>query len=128
MNLDSRTFGKRGEAEAAGFLKDRGYRIIGQNVRLRRGEIDLVAYDGEVLVFVEVKARRGNRFGGSLWAVDERKQGRLSRLATEYVTRHRLADRPCRFDLVLIQGSGSEGRTIDLIQNAFDSPEEGARR
>lgn len=123
MTLETRAFGKQGEAEAARFLKRRGYRIVDRNVRLLRGEIDLVAYDGDVLVFVEVKARRGTRYGGTPWAVGARKQQRLSRLAAQYLARRRLQDRPCRFDLVLIQGSADGSATIELIQNAFETRE-----
>ena len=124
MTLETRAFGKSGEAEAARFLRRRGYRIVDRNVRLWRGEIDLVAYDGEVLVFVEVKARRGTRYGGALWAVDARKRHRLTRLASEYLVKRKLGDRPCRFDLVLIQGSPRGSGTIELIQNAFEAGED----
>ncbi|MBI3810702.1 MAG: YraN family protein [Nitrospirae bacterium] len=121
MTLETRAFGKQGEAEAVRFLERRGYRIVDRNVRLRRGEIDLIAYDGDVLVFIEVKARRSTRFGGTLWAVDARKQERLSRLAVEYLARRRSRDCLCRFDLVLIQGAADRGVEIELIQNAFEA-------
>jgi putative endonuclease len=121
MTLETRAFGKQGEAEAVRFLKRRGYRILDRNVRLWRGEIDLVAYDGDVLVFIEVKARRSLRFGGTPWAVDLRKQERLSRLAVQYLAKQRLPDCPCRFDLVLIQGTRDRSPEIELIQNAFEA-------
>jgi putative endonuclease len=121
MTLETRAFGKQGEAEAVRFLQRRGYRILDRNVRLWRGEIDLIAYDGDVLVFIEVKARRSLRFGGTSWAVDRRKQERLSRLAMQYLSRQRLPDCPCRFDLVLIQGTRDRAPEIELIQNAFDA-------
>jgi putative endonuclease len=121
MTLETRAFGKQGEAEAVRFLQRRGYRIVDRNVRLRRGEIDLIAYDGDVLVFIEVKARRSTRFGGTPWAVDSRKQERLSRLAVQYLARRRMPDCLCRFDLVLIQGATDRGTEIELIQNAFEA-------
>ena len=121
MSLETRAFGGWGESEAARFLTARGYRILDRNVRLRRGEIDLVAYDGDVLVFVEVKARRGTQYGGALWAVDARKQRQLSRLAVQYLARERLRDCSCRFDLVLIEESGNGTTTVKLIQNAFEA-------
>ena len=121
MTLETRTFGKQGESEAVRFLQGRGYRIVDRNVRLLRGEIDLVAYDGNVLVFIEVKARRNTRFGGAPWSVDARKQARLSRLAVQYLTRRRLPDCLCRFDLVLLQGAPDRGMEIQLIQNAFET-------
>lgn len=92
-----------------------------RNIRLGRGEIDLIAYDGKVLVFIEVKARRTDRFGGALWAVDFRKQARLSRLAVRYLARQRLPDCVCRFDVVLIQGTADGGLEVRLIQNAFEA-------
>ncbi|MEK6684541.1 MAG: YraN family protein [Nitrospirota bacterium] len=121
MTLETRAFGKQGEAEAVRFLQRRGYRIMDRNVRLRRGEIDLIAYDGDVLVFIEVKARRSIRFGGTSWAVDLRKQERLSRLAVQYLARQRLRDCLCRFDLVLIQEAAGRRVEIELIQNAFEA-------
>ncbi|MBI3610552.1 MAG: YraN family protein [Nitrospirae bacterium] len=121
MSLETRAFGRQCESEAALFLERRGYRIVDRNVRLRRGEIDLVAYDGDVLVFVEVKARRNARYGGTPWAVDAQKQRRLSHLALHYLTRERLHDRPCRFDLVLIEGGSDRSVKIELIRNAFEA-------
>jgi putative endonuclease len=121
MSLETRTFGKRGESEAVRFLRRQGYRIVDRNIRLGRGEIDLIAYDGNVLVFIEVKARRTDRFGGSLFAVDSRKQAQLSRLAERYLVRRRLRDCICRFDVVLIQGSADRGLDIRLIRNAFEA-------
>jgi putative endonuclease len=121
MSLETRSFGIQSEAEAVRFLKRRGYRIVGQNIRIGRGEIDLIAYDRDVLVFIEVKARRSTRYGGVSWAVDMRKQRQLSVLAAGYMARRRLGDCPCRFDLVLIQGSTNRSSEIELIQNAFEA-------
>jgi putative endonuclease len=121
MSLETRSFGQQSEMEAVRFLKRRGYRIVGQNIRIGRGEIDLIAYDRDVLVFVEVKARRSTRYGGASWAVDLRKQRQLSVLASGYMARRRLRDCPCRFDLVLIQGFTNRSLEIELIQNAFEA-------
>ncbi|HUK56973.1 MAG TPA: YraN family protein [Nitrospiria bacterium] len=121
MSLETRAFGKQGEAEAVRFLEGRGYRIVGRNIRVGRGEIDLIAYDGDVLVFIEVKARRGDRYGGASWAVDARKRRQLTYLAEGYMARRRLRDCPCRFDLVLIQGFTNRAFEVDLIRNAFEA-------
>lgn len=121
MTFETRAFGNKSEQEAARYLEKRGYRIIDRNVRFRRGEIDLVAYDGDVLVFVEIKARRGVAYGGTRWAVDERKQRRLSRLAMQYLSKRSGSAGACRFDLVLIEGSSAGPMTVELIQNAFDA-------
>lgn len=121
MTTEPRSFGEKTEEDAVRFLRSQGYRIIDRNVRFRRGEIDLVAYEGDVLVFVEVKGRRNDRFGGAAWAVDEKKQRRIDRLAGEYLARHKVTDSPCRFDLVLVQVGAGGRRKIELIRNAFES-------
>src|SRR5690348_715101 len=78
------TFGRFGEDAAAEFLRRRGFAVLARNVRTARGELDLVALDGDVVVFVEVKARR---LASGLEAVDARKQRRLSRLAIAFLAR-----------------------------------------
>src|SRR5438105_5607411 len=85
--------GADGEAAAALFLESRGYRIIERNYRTKRGEIDLIAEEGCTLVFVEVKARLNDRFGGPAAAVTPAKQARVARLAQHYLARRRLVDR-----------------------------------
>lgn len=91
------------------------------------GELDLVAEDGPVLVFVEVKARSTQEFGGAIHAVQQRKQDKLIRLASQYLARHHLSHRLCRFDVVLLQGTDDTGSTIEHIENAFDVPGEDLR-
>lgn len=119
--LDPRhLFGQEGEATAARYLRRKGYRIVAKNFRSSLGELDLVAEDGSVLVFVEVKARRTQEFGGAVHAVHPQKQKKLIRLAAQYLARHHLADRCCRFDVVLLQGADKAAPQIEHIQNAFD--------
>jgi putative endonuclease len=84
--------------------------------------LDLVARDGEVLVFVEVKARRSEAFGGARCAVDARKQARLIRLAARYLAVHRLQDPLCRFDVVLCSGGIDKPSALEHIEGAFDVP------
>ena len=117
-----RIFGQEGESAAEQYLRDKGYRILARNVRSSVGELDLVAEDGQVLVFVEVKARRTDAFGGAIHAVHQRKQEKLIQLAAQYLARHHLKDRPCRFDVVLLQGTSAEASQIEHIQNAFEVP------
>lgn len=86
------------------------------NYRFRAGEIDLIARDGEYLVFVEVKYRSTEESGGALCAVDRAKQRILSKTAKHYLAvRRKNVDVPCRFDVV-----GIDGREIRWIKNAFD--------
>jgi len=76
--------GAAGEDAASAYLKSIGYRIVTRNLRGPGGEIDIVARDGETIVFVEVKARTSRRFGSALGAVDARKRARLRSVAADY--------------------------------------------
>ena len=115
-----RLFGQEGESEAEQYLRHKGYRIVARNLRSSVGELDLVAEDGQVLVFVEVKARRTDAFGGAIHAVHQRKQEKLIQLAAQYLARHHIKDRLCRFDVVLLQSTGVVAPQIEHIQNAFE--------
>ncbi len=77
--------GRAGEDAAAVLLEEHGYRIVGRNVRLPGGEIDIVARDGDVVVFVEVKARASASFGRAVRAVDHRKRATLRALAADWL-------------------------------------------
>jgi putative endonuclease len=124
VTFASGPFGRHCETVAAQFLTRKGYRIVHQNYRTARGEIDLIAYDGPTLVFVEVKARRSDAFGEPHWSIDRKKQTRLGRLAAHYLHRHRLREQACRFDLVFIQADRGQTPVIQLLQNAFEVNEE----
>jgi len=114
-----RRLGAEGETVAAEFLRRAGLRILERRYRTRLGEIDLIAEDGTVLVFVEVKARRGSGFGRPAEAVDRRKQQRLGRVATLYLQRRGWLERSCRFDVVEIL-AGSDGRyRVEHLVDAF---------
>ena len=98
--------GKWGEKEAEKHLRGKGYRILGRRVRVAgRDEIDLVARDGKVLVFVEVKTRASERYGRPLAAVDRRKRQVTSRAAMRYVQKLRDPDVMFRFDVVEVIGT-----------------------
>jgi putative endonuclease len=110
--------GRRGERAAEKHLRRNGYRIVARNFRAAGAEIDLVAMDGETLVFVEVKTRRSFAAGAPEEAVDERKQQRLRRAAEVFATRYRAEDTEMRFDVVAVDASG-KGLEIELLRNAF---------
>jgi len=111
--------GKRGEALAAEFLERKGWRIAERNFRAGRGEIDLIAWAGDrLLVFVEVKTRRDDGFGGPEEAVDARKQDMLARTAGIYMERIDY-DWEIRFDIVAVLLRGDEVREIRHVQDAF---------
>ena len=121
MSTDTGAFGAHGEAIASAALARRGYRIVERNYRSRWGELDVVAYDGDTLVFVEVKARRGAQFGDPAFAVDRRKQRRLVRLAQQYLSRRRLGEPLCRFDIVVVDERPEGPPRVEVITNAFDA-------
>jgi putative endonuclease len=113
------SLGKTGEDLACGELRRRGYEIVARRYRTRLGEIDIVARDGPVTVFVEVKARMGEAFGLAAQAVTGRKQLRIARVAADYVVRHRLAGQPCRFDVVTVDFDGINPR-VEVYTHAFE--------
>jgi putative endonuclease len=88
MRIGPKELGRRGEQRAAWFYRLRGYRILGRNVRLRSGELDLVVRRGGTLAFVEVKTRQSIAAGDGVDAVDRRKQLRLIELGDEYLARN----------------------------------------
>ena len=119
---DRAAIGSEGERAAAEFLEARGYRILERNYRTKLGELDLVAEEGDTLVFIEVKVRLNDRFGGPAAAITSAKQSRIARLAQQYVVSRRLSGRPCRFDVVLIWGRDPRTRRIELLPGAFEAP------
>jgi putative endonuclease len=94
--------GQHGEQLAAAFLQGQGYRIAQQNYRCREGEIDIIAWDGPTLVFVEVKTKGQTRFGAPQAMVDRHKQKKMVHVAMVYVHQHQLQHVDLRFDVVAI--------------------------
>jgi len=109
----NKLLGRAGEDRALAFLEQNGYRVIARNVRVPGGEIDLVCTDGNTIVFVEVKARSGNRFGSAVGAVDAKKRAKLRALAADYLQIIAPTAR-ARFDVVALDGT-----RIALHRNAF---------
>jgi putative endonuclease len=110
--------GKTGEDLAARYLEQSGLRILERNFRFERGEIDLIAEDGEELVFVEVKARQSNIFGAPEDAVTDKKQEQVHTVADGYLFKHDIDNRPCRFDVVAIEFRNGRAE-IRHIRDAF---------
>src|SRR5262245_29063106 len=122
MTADPRqALGISGEDLACAELQRRGYAIVERRYRTRFGEIDIIATDGVTLVFVEVKARMTQEFGGAAAAMTNWKQRRIARMAIDYLARRSLHDCPCRFDVVAIDFNESELHVI-VYPNAFDVP------
>ena len=120
MSLAGKHTGEKGEVLAAAYLTQAGYRIVARNYRCRFGEIDIVAFEGETLVFIEVKSRRSEAYGDPLLAVGLGKQKKISRIALYYLSEKGLGQqRPARFDVVAVQWR-PDGTGIELIRNAFE--------
>lgn len=115
MEQNHRKLGAAYEQAAGYYLEQHGYELIKYNYRCRMGEIDLIARDGEYLVFCEVKYRRNGRRGNPLEAVDAKKQRTIYKCAEYYMMVNHLENVPCRFDVI-----GIEGHRITLIKNAFE--------
>ena len=111
--------GRLGEDLACRELRRHGYAILARRFRTRHGEIDIVARDGDVLVFVEVKARTSRGFGGALGALTRRKQRQVVAMAQRYMARVRWSARPCRFDVVAIQADSGHPPQVTVVRNAF---------
>lgn len=112
------------EQRAGAYLERLGYQILKYNYRCRQGEIDIIAMDGEYLVFCEVKYRSDPSKGMPEEAVDLRKQRVISKCALYYMTVHGLTHMPCRFDVIGILGAAEKGEQtvsqVKLYKNAFD--------
>jgi len=114
-----RALGNRGEEIASAYLKRKGYRILKRNYSVPTGEIDIVARDGETLVFVEVKARSGDRFGEPHEAVGERKRRRMRSAALHFMAGLKNEPR-ARFDIVSVRISGGR-EEVEHIEDAFET-------
>jgi putative endonuclease len=122
VSLLRKLLGKTGEDRAAKHLAKQGYRILDRNFRTPHGELDLIALDGDTVVFVEVKTRTSDSYGVPELAVDPRKQDRMIKAALGYLKRKQLYQTACRFDVVAISGSGTQ--EIHLIRHAFEMDRE----
>ena len=100
---------------ACNYLQVNGLQFVQKNYRIRTGEIDLIMRDGNVLIFVEVRYRKSQRYGGALHSIDPRKQARIIRTAQHYL-QYRAPDAQVRFDVVAVEGDNG----IQWIKNAFD--------
>lgn len=119
MTRERRELGEGGEEAALRRLKEMGYREVARNYRSPLGEIDVVAWDGDTLVFVEIKTRRDRPLAYAKEAVHAGKQRKLSMLALAYLKEHDLQGVKARFDVVAVSVMG---RTLqmEVVRNAFD--------
>ena len=112
-------FGESGEKLACEELTRRGYAIVARRYRTRAGEIDIVARDGDAIVFVEVKTRRSERRGTATEAMTAAKRAKVGRMAFDWLARNRLLNARCRFDVVAIDLAIDGRATIKVISGAF---------
>ena len=111
------------EREAERALVAVRYRILERNFRTKRGEIDLIAEEGGVLCFVEVKGRLTRTHGSPAESVTLEKQRRIRRAAEAYLARARGGSRPCRFDVVSVDAREKDpARRVTILRNAFEAP------
>lgn len=117
--LSTRQTGDLGEDAAARYLETRGFKVLERNWRFRQWELDLICRDRDTIVFVEVKTRRQGSMASPADALTPKKQARLIKAASHYLTHNDLWDAPCRFDLAAVTDTGTS-MDVDLVENAFD--------
>jgi len=120
MQTQKQVVGKEGEQIAESYLKKKGFRMVERNYRCRAGEVDLIALDRRVIVFVEVKTRHDGSYGGPLESVHPRKQKRMIKAALFFLSEHKLHHRDARFDVVGISFAGRDP-VVEHIENAFEA-------
>ncbi len=118
----SRNLGQKAEQVACDYLQQKGLQLITQNYHCRRGEIDLIMRDTDTLVFVEVRARRNDRFGSALESITANKQSRIIATAQQYLQQNRLQQN-CRFDVIAVRiqttADSQNHQVSDWIRDAF---------
>jgi putative endonuclease len=121
MSLDSKNFGKEGEDAAVFYLEKKNYRILKRNYHYSNiGEIDIIAKEGDVFVFVEVKSRKNLNFGEPEYAVTKSKIEQIKKIANAYLYNANIVDVDCRFDVITILDDEFGKRKINHIINAFE--------
>ncbi len=109
--------GREAEDRAVALLEGRGYRVVDRNYREPRGELDIIAWQGDVLVFVEVRARHSEDFGDAAETIGASKRAALIRTARGYLRTHDLEEAPVRFDVVTFAGEALE--RVRVYEDAF---------
>ncbi len=119
--MNTKSLGKQGEDIAAKYLCAHGYRILSRNFHVSIGEVDIIAWDEDVLVFIEVKTRRSDRCGTPGQSVHHRKQQKIARTADWYLHQHHMEQTPCRFDVIEVYLRSDHTWKIRQISGAFES-------
>jgi len=111
--------GREGERLALRKIESLGYTCVARNYRCPLGEVDLIAKDGDTLVFLEIKTRRGRGLSYAKEAVTARKKRQMSKVALAYMKANDCCDTKARFDVVAVH-LGGEGTRIEVVKDAFD--------
>ncbi len=119
MGLESYKQGINGEEIAENYLLQQGYQILEKNFHSQQGEIDIVARDRDILVFVEVKNYSFRSFGSPVGAVRKSKRESIIHAARTYLLKNKIKGVNCRFDVVTIYRRPNGSRAIELYKNAF---------
>ena len=119
MTQSTKKTGDKGEDIAASILVKKGYEIVERNYRYGKGEIDIIAKDDDVLVFIEVKTRKNLEYGPPELAVTKNKQRQIRKIAEAYLYEKKIKDINCRLDVVAIQFYQNQKPRINHIENAF---------
>ena len=117
--MNKRKIGSEGEDLAVAYLESKGFFIVDRNYFFERSEVDIVAYDGSVIVFIEVKMRRSLKFGHPEESLDEQKIAHIQKAAEAWIYERRMDGYPVRFDLVSILQLGKEAPDIRHLKDAF---------
>jgi putative endonuclease len=120
LTREKQSKGVRGEESTARFLRGQGYCILERNYRCPLGEVDIIARDGNTVVFVEVKTRTSGRFGTPQESIGPQKQKRMTAIALYYLKGRGWLGKPARFDVAAVSLRDG-GETITLFKNAFDA-------
>lgn len=119
MGLESYQQGIRGEEIAEKHLVQQGYQILEKNFHSQQGEIDIVALDKDVLVFVEVKNYSFRSYGSPLGSVRKSKRESIIHAARTYLLKNRIRNVNCRFDVLTVYRKLNGSRRVELYRNAF---------
>ncbi len=113
------TLGKKGEDIAVKYLKKKKYKILTQGFRFLRGEIDIIAYDQDTLVFIEVKTRRNKEYGLPEESVTPKKQNQIKKIALGFLMKYNLENTDCRFDVISLLLDKEKKPSLRHIKDAF---------
>jgi putative endonuclease len=116
MAMNNKEKGQIGEDRVVSYLESKGYRILEKNYRNRIAEIDIVALDEQTICFIEVKTRKGNRFGLPREAITKKKIRKIILGAQSYLSHKKLHSHSCRFDVIEVYLNENQ---IEHIENAF---------